>query len=49
MEERVRFFVVEQKFPYQEVDEQDYHAHHLMLTTDDGNFVGYTRIMARGD
>lgn len=46
-EERVRVFVVEQECPYQEIDEQDYQAHHLMLKDERGELVGYTRIMAK--
>ncbi|MBD5806294.1 GNAT family N-acetyltransferase [Limosilactobacillus walteri] len=44
-EERVKVFVVEQECPYQEIDKQDYKAHHLMLFDDRGELVGYTRIM----
>ena len=46
-EERVRVFVVEQECPYQEIDEQDYQAHHLMLKDEREELVGYTRIMAK--
>lgn len=49
MEERVKVFVVEQECPYQEVDDQDYDAHHLMLKDEHGNFVGYTRIMDKDE
>lgn len=48
-EERVKVFVVEQECPYQEIDEQDYHAHHLMLKNDQGELVGYTRIMDKDE
>lgn len=48
VEERVKVFVVEQKCPYQEVDQDDYHAYHLMLKNDRGELVGYTRIYQRG-
>lgn len=34
VEERIKVFVVEQKCPYQEVDQNDYTAHHLLLTND---------------
>lgn len=44
-EERTKVFVVEQDCPYQEIDQLDYTAHHLVLRDDQGNFVGYTRIM----
>lgn len=47
-QKRVRVFVVEQECPYQEIDNQDYTAHHLMLKDDD-NLVGYTRIMDKDD
>ncbi len=49
VEERVKVFVVEQHCPYQEVDGDDYHAHHLMLHDDEGHLVGYTRIYRRAD
>ena len=44
-EERTKVFVVEQDCPYQEIDQLDYTAHHLVLRDDQGNFLGYTRIM----
>lgn len=44
-EERTKVFVVEQDCPYQEIDQLDYTAHHLVLRDDQGSFVGYTRIM----
>lgn len=44
-EERTKVFVVEQDCPYQEIDQLDYTAHHLVLRDDQENFVGYTRIM----
>ena len=40
-EERTKVFVVEQDCPYQEIDQLDYTAHHLVLRDDQGNFVGY--------
>lgn len=42
--ERIKVFVVEQHCPYQEVDQDDYHAYHLVLKDDQNNLVGYTRI-----
>lgn len=39
-EERIKVFVVEQECPYQEIDEQDYQAHHLMLKDERGELVG---------
>ncbi len=49
LEERVKVFVVEQHCPYQEMDADDYHAHHLTLRNDAGELVGYTRIYRRAD
>src|SRR5699024_12553908 len=46
-EERIKVFVVEQERPYQEIDEQDYQAQHLMLKDDQRDLVGYTRSMAK--
>ena len=34
VEERIKVFVVEQDCAYQEVDQDDYHAAHLMLFDD---------------
>ncbi|WP_455122324.1 GNAT family N-acetyltransferase [Scardovia wiggsiae] len=48
-EERTRVFVVEQKCTYQEIDSEDYCAYHVTLSDDAGNFVGYARIIDRGD
>ena len=48
-EERTKVFVVEQDCPYQEIDQLDYTAHHLVLRDDQGNFVGYTRIMHKDE
>ncbi len=48
MQERVKVFIVEQNCPYQEVDEDDEIAQHVMLK-EDGKLVGYTRIMDRGN
>ncbi|SPC39631.1 Protein ElaA [Latilactobacillus fuchuensis] len=45
---RVKVFVVEQQCPYQEVDDQDDQAYHLVLR-ENGQLVGYTRIMAQTD
>lgn len=45
VEERIKVFVVEQTCPYQEVDEHDYQAYHLMLKDKQNNLVGYTRII----
>ncbi|WP_434156678.1 GNAT family N-acetyltransferase [Scardovia wiggsiae] len=48
-EERTRVFVVEQKCAYQEIDSEDYCAYHVTLSDDTGNFVGYARIIDKGD
>lgn len=47
VEERIKVFVVEQKCPYQEVDQDDYSAYHLTLKNSQGQLVGYTRIYKR--
>lgn len=47
VEERIKVFVVEQNCPYQEVDQDDYTAHHLLLISDQDQLVGYTRIYLR--
>lgn len=44
--ERVKVFVVEQNCPYQEVDEDDYIAKHVVLR-ENGEFLGYVRIINR--
>lgn len=44
LKERVRVFVVEQECPYQEVDDTDETALHVILKDND-NIAGYTRIM----
>ena len=44
--ERVKVFVVEQNCPYQEVDEADYLAKHVVLR-ENGEILGYTRIINR--
>ena len=49
VEERIKVFVVEQDCTYQEVDQDDYHAAHLMLFDDVDQLVGYTRIYRRSD
>lgn len=48
-EERTKVFVVEQNCPYQEIDQEDYHAYHLILWNDDGLFAAYSRIMDEGN
>lgn len=46
--ERIRVFVVEQDCPYQEIDDQDDQALHVMLTVN-GEFAAYTRIVEHAD
>ncbi|KRM60789.1 acetyltransferase [Paucilactobacillus vaccinostercus DSM 20634] len=48
LKERTRVFVVEQHCPYQEVDDQDDEACHVMLQ-DHGQLVAYTRIIKHLD
>ena len=43
-QERVKVFVVEQNCPYQEIDEFDINAKHVLLK-DDNTIVAYTRII----
>ncbi|MTV81500.1 GNAT family N-acetyltransferase [Lactobacillus sp. CRM56-3] len=45
---RIKVFVVEQECPYQEVDEQDDDAIHMILRVD-GVLAGYTRIVSHAD
>lgn len=42
---RVAVFVVEQKCYYQEVDDDDLTAYHLMFTNSKGNLTAYARII----
>ena len=42
-QERVKVFVVEQNCPYQEIDEFDINAKHVLLK-DDNTIVAYTRV-----
>lgn len=48
-QERIKVFVVEQNCPYQEIDELDEAAYHLLLKDDQNNLVGYTRIINKND
>lgn len=48
IKQRVKVFVVEQQCPYQEVDEADKNALHLMFTEQD-KIVAYTRIIDKID
>lgn len=47
-QERVKVFVVEQNCPYQEVDEKDQNAQHVMLKNN-GQLVAYARIVPHDD
>jgi len=42
---RVEVFVVEQNCVYQDLDNKDLHAHHLMLFVESGELVAYTRLL----
>lgn len=46
---RVQIFVVEQNCAYQDVDDTDLTASHLMGTTADGQLVAYARLMKEPD
>lgn len=46
--ERVKVFIVEQNCPYQEVDEDDFYAKHVLMK-DNGRLVGYARILDHED
>ncbi|WP_203626357.1 GNAT family N-acetyltransferase [Lacticaseibacillus mingshuiensis] len=48
MAARVRVFVVEQNCPYQEVDDKDYQAVHVMLR-ENGALVAYGRLVPHDD
>lgn len=48
LKERVKVFVVEQQCPYQEVDDDDDQAYHVMLM-ENQQIVGYSRIMVSPD
>lgn len=47
-QERVKVFVVEQNCPYQEVDEKDQNARHVMIKRN-GRLVAYARIVPHDD
>ena len=42
---RVEVFVVEQNCVYQDLDNKDLHAHHLMLFLESGELAAHTRIL----
>ncbi|ATH60738.1 MULTISPECIES: GNAT family N-acetyltransferase [Staphylococcus] len=44
LKERVKIFVVEQKCIYQEIDDKDRNAQHVILY-DENNIIAYTRIV----
>ena len=45
---RAEVFVVEQNCPYQDLDDKDQHAIHLMGMTEDGRLAAYTRLLPKG-
>ena len=45
---RSEVFVVEQNCVYQDIDDKDQYALHILLKKDD-NLIGYSRIFKRGD
>jgi ElaA protein len=45
---RAEVFVVEQNCPYQDLDDKDQAAIHLLGLTDDGRLAAYTRILDKG-
>lgn len=45
---RAEVFVVEQNCVYQDLDDKDQSAIHLLGLTDDGRLAAYTRILAKG-
>lgn len=47
--ERINVFVVEQNCPYQEIDDDDMRAKHVILKNDSDQIVAYTRIIERID
>ena len=45
---RNEVFVVEQNCAYQDVDDKDLKAYHLLMLSDDNKLVGYSRILPPG-
>lgn len=45
---RSEVFVVEQDCPYQDLDDKDQNAHHLLGYESDGQLVAYTRLLDKG-
>lgn len=45
---RAEVFIVEQNCVYQDIDDKDHKAHHVMLLKEE-SIIGYTRIFGRGD
>jgi ElaA protein len=45
---RAEVFVVEQDCVYQDLDDKDQYAIHLLGLTEDGQLAAYTRILAKG-
>lgn len=47
--ERINVFVVEQNCPYQEIDDEDRGAKHVILKNDEDQIMAYTRIIEQTD
>ncbi len=45
---RIEVFVVEQNCPYQDLDDKDFQAIHLMGLAEDGRLAAYTRLLPKG-
>ena len=45
---RAEVFVVEQNCPYQDLDDKDQHAVHVLGLTEDGRLAAYTRLLDKG-
>lgn len=45
---RAEVFVVEQNCPYQDLDDKDFQAMHLMGLAEDGRLAAYTRLLPKG-
>lgn len=47
--ERVQAFIVERLRPFQEFDEADLAAYHILLTDSDDQLIGYCRLLVTGN
>ncbi|MBC6994692.1 GNAT family N-acetyltransferase [Neolewinella lacunae] len=45
---RIEVFVVEQNCPYQDLDDKDFQAIHLLGLAEDGRLAAYTRLLPKG-